>query len=834
MSGQWASPNLLSALRSLARARGMAAAVIITIAVGVAVLTTAFMMFDAAILRPPPFAAVERLALIYSTRTTPARGTVRERWSYPRLQALRERLTTFDLTANYTPASGLALTGTDDTEPLRGEFVSPSYFRLLGARAMQGRVLLDEEDITEGRHPVVVLSDDLWRRRYGADPAMVGRTIGINGVQLTVVGVVGPGFRGLSDAAQVWMPATMAPLITYAGYLTTNQNFISVVGRRAPGVSSQQVAAELAVLGAQVASVQPDEDPDSTARRGAVAVPLVEARVDPGTRRALALLLGAVALLHLLASINVTSLLLGRAVHQRHEAAVRAALGSSRARLRGWSALQTAILVGTGGALGTLVAAGASTVVSVPPSLWGPRNFYGSLAPFAHVAFDAKVVGFALGLTAISILLIAVPPALTVSGVRVTDGLRDGARGGAAGTGGLRRVTLRGVIVMAETALAVLLLVAGGLLVDSYRRLRATDIGVDARHVITFAVRPSEVRVPPERAPAFISRLLDEIKNVPGVEAASVDGGAPVVGSARSVLYVQGRPAPAPGQAPPIHRHYVGPDHFRTLGIPLLRGRAFTDADRAGAPRVAIISASAARDFWPGEDPIGQRVWFGGGSSFDRPDSSAEIVGIVGDVVYEPLTQARNPHSFYTPYAQFTYAYRVVLVRARGEPESLVPALREAVHRVDPDLPLTEIATLDDRIASTWSRNRSDAMLFGGVALLALLLSASGIYAVVAYAVSQRTREMGVRLALGSTPAGLLRLVIGEGMVFPVAGLALGSVLALQLSGLLRTSLYGVAPADAGIYTLVVTVLSGVAVSACAVPARRASRIDPIQSLRTD
>lgn len=809
-------------------------AVIVTIAVGVAALTTAFVMYDAAILRPPPFAEVERLALIYSTRTTPTRGTVRERWSYPRLQALRERLTTFDRTANYTPASGLALTGTDETEPVHGEFVSPSYFRLLGARAVHGRVLLDEEDVTEGGHPVVVLGDDLWRRRYGASPDVVGRTIGINGVPLTVVGVLEPGFTGLSDAAQVWMPATMAPLLTYSGYLTTNQNFISAVGRRAPGVSEQRVAAELDILGAQVASVQPEEDPDSTARRGAVAVPLGEARVDPATRRGLALLLGAVALLHVLACINVTSLLLGRAVHQRHEAAVRAALGSSRARLFGWSALQSAILVGAGGALGTLFAASASTVASVPSSLRGPRNFYGSLAPFADVAFDARALGFAASLTAVSILLVAALPALTMSRVRVTDGLRDGARGGAPGTGGLRGFTLRGVIVMAETTLAVLLLVAGGLLVDSYRRLRATDIGVDGRHVITFAVRPSEVRVPPERAPAFISRLIDAIREVPGVEAVSVDGGAPVVGSARSVLHVLGRPAPAPGQAPPVHRHYVGPDHFRTLGIPLLRGRAFTDADRAGSPKVAIISASAARDFWPGGDPIGERVWFGGGSAFDRPDSSAEIVGIVGDVVYEPLTQARNLHSFYTPYAQFTYSYRVVLVRTRGDPKALVPALRRAVHRVDPDLPLTEIETLDERIASTWSRNRSDALLFGGFAVLALLLSASGIYAVVSYAVSQRTREMGVRLALGSTPSGLLRLVISEGMVFPATGLALGTALALQLSGVLRTSLYGIAPADVGIYTFVVTLLLAVAVSACAIPARRASRVDPIRSLRTD
>jgi putative ABC transport system permease protein len=371
-------------------------------------------------------------------------------------------------------------------------------------------------------------------------------------------------------------------------------------------------------------------------------------------------------------------------------------------------------------------------------------------------------------------------------------------------------------------------------MVDSFRNLRATKIGVDTRHVMTFTVRPSEVRVPPEKAPAFIAQLLDAIRAVPGVEAVSVDGGAPVIGSARSVLYMQGRPAPPPDRAPPVHRHYVGPDHFRTLGIPVLRGRTFADADRAGSPKVVIISASAARDFWPNEEAIGQRVWFGGGSTFDRPDSSAEVVGIVGDVVYEALTEARNPHSFYTPYAQFTYAWRMVMVRAGGEPEALLPGIRRAVRGVDPDLPLTDVQRLDDRIASTWSRNRSDALLFGGFAMLALLLSASGIHAVVSYAVSQRTREMGVRLALGSSPGGLLRLVVGEGMLYPVAGVSLGVILSVMLSGVLRASLYGVAPTDARIFALVVTLLLTVALMACAGPARRAARVDPIQSLRTD
>lgn len=827
------TPRLRVFGRVLLRSPGLAAGVVLTVATGIGALAVAFTMVDAALFRQPPFPDASRLAMVYATRTSPAEGTVRGRWSYQRVQALRELVTGYETLANHTPSSGLTLTGTEQTEPVIGEFVSPSYFALLGARSVAGRTFLEHEDRTEGAHPVVVLGFDLWQRRYGSDPAIIGRAIGINGELLTVVGVLGHGFRGLSNTAQLWLPTTMAPVLTYRDYLTTGQQFISVIGKRRAGISDERAAAELAVLGAQIAAVQPDEEPDSLVVRSATQVPLNEARVDPVTQRSLFLLLGAVALLHLLACINVTSLLLGRAAGRRHEAAVHAALGSSRGRLFMGSLAESMMLVIAGGVLGGVMAALLSGVVEVPIGMWGPRNFYGTLAPFGEPAFGGRSAAFAGLLSLVSALLIAVAPALTVSRVDVSDGLREGTRAGTAGTGTIRKLTLRGAIVSAETALAVALLVAGGLTIDSFRRLRSTELGVDARQLLTFMIRPSEVRVPTDQAPAFIDRVLEAIGAVRGVEAVTVDGGAPVTGSARSVLFIQGRREPPADGAPPIHRHYVGPDHFKALGVPLLRGRAFTAADRAGSPRVAIISASAARTFWPDGNPLGQRIWFGG-SNFDRPDSSAEIVGIVGDVVYEPLMQARNPHSFYTPYAQFTYATRMVLVRASGDPRALVNAVRSAVRSVDADLPLNDVQTLDERVAGTWSRNRFDAMLFGGFALLALLLSGTGIYAVVAHAVGQRTREMGVRLALGSSPAGLVRLVVVEGMVHPVIGLLLGGLIALALSGVLRASLYGVGPSDVRVFAGAAGVLLAVAVSACAIPARRAARVDPMQSLRAE
>jgi putative ABC transport system permease protein len=333
--------------------------------------------------------------------------------------------------------------------------------------------------------------------------------------------------------------------------------------------------------------------------------------------------------------------------------------------------------------------------------------------------------------------------------------------------------------------------------------------------------------------PAFVARVLEAVARVPGVESASVDGGAPLSGTANSTLFIEGRALPLPGQAPPVLRHYVGPDHFSTLGIPLRRGRVFTDADAQGAPRVAVISETAARRFWPGEDPIGQRVWFGGGSDFDSPERSAAIVGIVGDVVYEPLDREPNFASFYTPYRQFTYASRMMFLRTRGEPMAVVPAVQRAVAAVDPELALRDVQPLTDVVSGSWARQRFDAILFGGFGISALLLAASGIFAVLAYSVTMRTREFGIRIALGADSAQVLRGVLGEGMVAPAVGLVVGIAGAVAFTRMLRSSLYEVSPAEPGVLLAMAGLLLAVAAAACLGPAWRATRADPIEALRS-
>jgi putative ABC transport system permease protein len=396
------------------------------------------------------------------------------------------------------------------------------------------------------------------------------------------------------------------------------------------------------------------------------------------------------------------------------------------------------------------------------------------------------------------------------------------------------RITPRQLIVGVEAALAVLLLSCAGLLIASWRRLDATDVGFDRTHMLTFLIRPSEVIYPVAKAPALIERVLAEIERVPGVEAASVDGCAPVgTGCASTTLYIADRPATKPDEAPPVLRHYIGPHHFAALGVPLLRGRLFSPADGVGAPRVAIINQTAARRFWPNENPIGKRVWFGGGSNFDRPDSSAEIVGIVGDVAYQSLDEHPFQPDFYTPYAQFTYATRTVLVRMRGDPSALLPAVRHAVREADPNLALFEVRTMEEHIRDSWARLSYQMRLLGAFAAAALLLAAMGIFAVIAHSVGDRRREIGVRVALGATRGQIIASVGRHGARPAMVGVAVGMLATAVVGRMLASSVFGVRAFDPLVLGSVLVVAVVVTLLATYLAARRALAIEPVEAMRT-
>jgi predicted permease len=825
--------NLRSALNSALRTRFTSAAVVAFIAVGTAALVTAFNLADAALWRLPALNDVERVVMLQSTHKTPNAPERKSRWSYARVQELRRRATDFEALANVSTTS-LTYTSNDAAEIVPGEFVSSQYAQVLGIRTSLGRWLSVSEDSAAGAHPVVVVSHDFWKNKLGGRSDAVGSVVQFNGRALTVVGVVIPEFRGVSGAAQFWLPATMAPVLTYPEYLTTDQDFIGAVAKLKSGISIERARAGMQRLGPEVYAASPIRRPDAGLVSGATLESIQELRVTPEIRRSVLMLLGAVSFLHLLACANVASLLLGKAAARRREVAIRQALGATARKLLPEVLTESVVLVVVGGALGTLFAFWINAFLPAADQLWGTGANNPAVGTFSSPAFGLRSLLFGLSTIAGSALLVCWVPAVGLLKLDMSSNLRDGARGYTMGGATLRKPNARGVIVAIEGALAIVLLMAGSLMIDSFARMRNTSLGIDASHVLTFDFRVTDAKVPPEEAPAYITRMLDRLTAIPGIVSATVDGGAPVSGSASSTLIVAGRPEVAPDLAPPVLRHYVSPDHFKTLGIPLIAGRTFNANDREGSPRVVIISELAAKRFWPGQNPIGQRVWFGGGSSFNSAERSGEIVGVVGDVAYQPLDREPFRPDFYTPYMQFTYASRIVFLRTAGDPLAMANIVRETMKAFAPDIALRDVQSMESLIGKSWTRQRFDASLFAIFATLAMLLSASGIYAVVSYAINQRTREMGIRLALGASKGAVIELVVREGMVFPLAGLCLGMVLAFALGKVIASSLYQVSPTDPFIMLRTVLILLGGSALACLIPALRATRVDPLTAIRAD
>jgi len=819
--------DLRRASRSLRRSPIVTAAAVVSIGLGAAAATTVFSVVDAALFRPPPFERADELAVLFMTRARPTESPRTERWSWPRFRALAASQRSFERVASFSAATAAFTTGS--VEPVEGEFVSSDYFSLLGVRPIVGRAFdasLDEEATVE---PVVLLAHDLWQRRFGGD-SVIGKNVTLNGIELTVIGVLPAGFNGLSGRASLWMPAPMAPRVTYADYLVTNQSFISVVGRLRPETSLSSAAAELGVVGAQIDRALPlrGQRPDDVV--AATATTMNEARIDPSTRRPLLLLLGGAACLLLLACANVAGLLLGQAATRRRDVALQAALGASRGRIVRQLLAESSLLALGGAAIGIAITWPLTAHAGVPAAAFRGRNFYGAVGEFATPRVDARVLAFSLALCALTVLLFGLLPAIQSARVDLKSALNDSGRG----VIGPRSMRLRHVLVGSETALALVLLVAGGLFAASLRALGNTEVGFDRHNLIAFTIRPSDVTYPPSKAPALITSVLDEVSRLPSVEAASVDGCAPLsTGCANSTLSIEGRPWASRDAAPFVLRHYVGPEHFRVLGTPVLRGRTFTDGDRAGGQRVAIINETAAKRFWPNQDPIGRRVWFNGGSNFDRPDSAATIVGVVGDVAYQPLDDHPVQADFYTPYTQFTYANRTVLVRTRGDPRGSSAELRKAVQRASPELAIFDARTMDDHAGDSWTRVTYQAAILAAFAVAALLLAAGGIFAVITQVIADRVHEIGVRVVLGAGPRNVLAAVGSHGLRPALLGLGVGLVAAIGVGRVFAAFLYGVPALDLEVLGIVATLVALVVLATTYLGARRALSVSPMDALRS-
>jgi predicted permease len=625
----------------------------------------------------------------------------------------------------------------------------------------------------------------------------------------------------------------MAARLTYSEYMTTPQHFIMVVARlREPPGSIDKANAELRTIGARFA----DAGSPPTTTWSAEAVTLAEARVDADYRRFAILLLSSACCVLLIACVNVASVLLARARTRRRETAIRMAMGSGRRRLLQQLLAEGIVMAATAAAVGTVFAVWGMRLFarSVPAVVPMASNNYSAIAIFGVPALDAGVLLFTLAATAATTIVFTLIPAFGSSGLELSTALKEDDRGG-----GRSRRALGGLVVT-EVALAVLLLVGAGVLIESFARVQSLRTGFVPDGVLTFWLRPSNSRYAPADGPMIVERLLTRIQRVPGVDSAAVNRCTPFTGCARSVVFFADRPVD-PQNAPPVGRHYISADYFKTLGIPLLAGRALTDADRSSAQPVTVIGETAAKQFWPNENPIGKQVWFGMTTGFTSRSRAATVVGIVGDVKYEGVDNVSTSASalvlrpeFYTSYLQFSYPDTIVMVKSRLPQSSLLPALRSAVASVEPALPLYDILTLGDRVDGVLARPRFSAALLATFAGIALFLAAIGVYGMLSYSVSSRLRELGVRLALGAAPERVVALIVGDGLRLATVGIAIGLAGAIAAERTLRSLLPGVTAADTRLLAVVAAIMAAVAALAAFVPAKRAAAVDPIEVLRAE
>ncbi len=810
--------------RMLMKQPGFTLIAVLTLALGIGANTAIFSVVNALLLRPLPYRQPERLVKVFRTPPDPTKGMLPSIWSYPRFEMLRDQNQSFAEVVGFNQ-SPYNLTGADAPEQLQMEMVSDGYFPLLGVNTIVGRSFTAEDAGT-----AALLGYGLWQRRFGGDPQAVGKTIELDKQAFTIVGVLPPGFRGQSGTADVWLPMWAAPKFVRTALTHPNDHNLQVIARLKDGVTLTAAQADMQRVSAQIEQKYPSP-PDTAPGNAKVPVlePFQAAKVEPALKTSLLLLLGAVGLVLLIACANVANLLLARAVARQREFALRAALGASRLRLMRQLIAESLLLALVGGALGVLLARwGVTLLLHIRPRdntnpLFGTA--YTHTFNFFTVNLDWRVLGFNFALALLTGLLFGLLPALQSSFVNVNAALKEGAGGSGAGFHGQRKSSVRGLLIVGEIALALVLLSGAGLMINSLLRLQSVNLGFAPENLLQMTVYARDAK------PEFYEQLVARVQALPEVEAASVSRNAPLLGRyARAVIDIEGR---ADIKKAGVGFHSVSPDYFKTLGIALLRGRVFTPQDRVGAPRVALINKVAAERFFPGADPIGKRLRPYVTTQYQTTELFVEIVGVVADVPYGRLEEAIGP-DVYVSALQPTDQMRMLIVRSRVEAAALTAAVQREVLALDRNIPLTAIQTMKERVADMTSRTRFIAVLLGLFAGLALLLAGIGIYGVMAYSVSARTREVGIRMALGAQAGDVMRLVVGQGMKLVLLGLGLGLAGALTLTRYLNILLFGVRATDPLTFSMISLLLMLVALLACYLPARRATKVDPLVALRCE
>ena len=798
--------DLRYSVRTLVERPGFTVVAVLTIALGVGGTTAMFGVVDAVLLRPLPYAEPDRLVMLW-TRTP---GGPQAAASWPEFVDWREQSHSFADMAVWRGQS-VSLTGGAEPERVVGAFVSDRFFPLLGARPALGRTFTAEETDPATARPVAVLGHGLWQRRFGSDPGILGRSLVLNGQSHTVVGVLGPDFDGGNAPAHGWFMGcdVFLPISYFPNKkgLARGETEILVLGRLRPGVDASQAGTDMAVVARRLEQAYPD----THAGRGVEIVPLHE-QIVGSFKPALLVLLGAVGLVLLIACANVANLLLARASRRRRELAVRAALGAGRTRLLRQLLTESAVLALLGGALGLLVGHwGLALLLSLAPAGVLP----GSLT------LDGRVMAFALVLTAATGVCFGLVPAIQASRPDLDGVLKEAGRGGS-GSAGHR---FRDVLVVAEVTLSLVLLVGAGLLLRSAVALQRAELGFRPDHVLT-----AEFRLPPARYPeprviaAFFRQTLERLRAVPGIESAALARAVPFSGNGGSTTFqVEGEPEPPKGREPVAQLNIVSPDYFRTMGVRQLEGRDFDEHDTADVPSVAVVNETMARQLWPGMDPIGRRLRL-------RDAGWVTVVGVVGDVRHSGPSEPPQPQ-IYTTHEQDARIFACVVARTAGEPMAMAAPMRAALWAVDKDQPVWKVRAMEELVTGSRGTARAMSLLVGVFAAVALALAGVGIYGVMAYAVSQRTREIGIRMALGAASGRVLRLVVGRALVLTSVAIVLGAIGATVLARLLGTLLFGVGPADPVTFGVAAAALASVGTLAAYLPARRAARIDPVRAL---
>jgi predicted permease len=784
---------------------------IFTLALGIGANTAIFTVVNALLLRPLPYPDAERLVVV---DTTVRRDRVEVRsTSYPDFVDWRDQNSVLEgIAALSTPS--FSLLGGGEPDRVSGELVSWNYFSLLGVGAIRGRTFLPEDDATPDARRVAVIGAGLWQRRFGGTDDVVGQTIRLSDGNYTVVGIMPEGFRGISDLAEIWLPMMMISSVRVVGDLQIrNQRWLTTVARLKPGVSINRAQTDLDGIMTRLEQ----NYPGTNQNRGALVTSVHEwqfGRLKP----TLWVLLGAVGFVLLITCANVANLLLQRAATRQKETAIRLALGSTTGRLLQQLLTESLLMSLAGGALGILFAVyAADFLVALSPA---------TFPSYVKLTLDARVLGFTLLISLMTGVIFGIAPALQASRPALNEALKDSGRGT---SGGLGRSRLLGALVVSEIALALVLLVGSGLMIRSLQHLQSIDPGFDSTNLLMMRFSLPTLKYTREQVGPFEHQLRERLRSLPGVKSAAISSDLPLGGtSSAGPIEIEGRTAVPPDQEIRMFRHRVSTGFFSTLGIQFLKGRDFTPDDHAKAPGVVIISDALAKRYWAGEDPINKRLKESGSTN-----PWLTVIGVVSDVKYRGLPNNPNHDpDVYFPILQRPLNNLSLAVRTQSDPTSLVTAIRREFQNLDPDLPLYNVTTMEQQVAAQTTQTRFSTWLLSIFGTLALLLSAVGIYSVMAYAVEQRTHEIGIRLAMGANTRDVLILVMGQGARLALFGVGLGVSAALLLTQLIKRLLFGVAAADPLTYAGIAILLTTVVMLACWIPARRATKVDPLVALR--